>query len=122
MIIHNYEEAKAGLMAGEFVLGPRQCGKTLALMDLVAERHSGNATVFTLDMVTAESFLARFIERHPKVNEPTVLSSRCGLRRGIAFTTPIGEWGPLYADLFDRFLPGDRNRLRNHLTAAIRGV
>jgi hypothetical protein len=113
MVVTSYEEAKQGLKDGKFISGERQIGKTSALVDIVAELHNGRAIVVVPNDGHIRYFRTMFKQRHPRMYVPSVVSSRQEIR---------GYELPIYADLFNHFLPGDRDRLRPHLTAGILGA
>lgn len=114
MKVTNYEEAKAGLLDGELITGPRACGKTTALVDVIAEKHRGAAILVAKTSENGDYFKKLYSSRHPEVPLPLIFSSRHAI-------CVRGYDEPIYADLFNYFLEGDKDRLRPHLTAAILG-
>lgn len=113
MVVHSYDEAKQGLLDGKMIVGDRQIGKTTALVDVIAEKHKGQAVIVVLNHQMKECVRDLFRKRHPKLPVPMIVSSRMDFPRGY-------DWD-IYADLFNHFLPGDRQRWKPHLTAGILG-
>lgn len=110
----DYESAKAGLLKGGFVAGARRIGKTTALVDVIAEKHQGDAIVVCLNDVQMDYFLKLYRERHPGVAEPFVMGqNNIGMGRG------TNQARNVYADCWSHFLPVNQNRLRSMLMAAV---
>ena len=107
----DYESAKAGLLKGGFVAGARQIGKTTALVDVIAEKHNGDAIVFTLSGILGDCFLVLYRKRHPGTPEPIVSQQN-------NYQEARGRRN-VYADCWSHFLPMNQNEIRPMLTAAV---
>lgn len=111
MIARSYEEAKRGLLNGEFVGGDRAIGKTTALVDVIAEKHNGEAVLVCASEGNADWLRKLYSERHPGKKMPKVITQHN--HHGHRGYTAV------YADLWSHFLEPSKFAFSQYLTAAV---
>lgn len=113
VIAKNGEEVKAALEGGHLVGGDRGIGKTTALVDLVAEKHGGEAFIVTSHSALVREITKMFVERHPDKTPPRVVSALGGIKQVCGFGQPV------YGDNVSLFPSIHREAWLKVMTAAI---